>query len=136
VNYMDTPGTRDGRVRADVINVAADVSGIVVDVPVRDNQLVKKGDLLMQIDPDHYRIAVKQAESLVASRKATLEMRQLNARRRCCGRRRGFRGRPPSHPFPRAAAAMADYEQAKAQLDAARLNQERTRVGAPGDGYV
>ena len=68
--------------RADVINVAADVSGIVVDVPVRDNQLVKKGDLLMQIDPDHYRIAVKQAESLVASRKATLEMRQLNARRR------------------------------------------------------
>ncbi|SQC70794.1 fusaric acid resistance protein [Pseudomonas aeruginosa] len=81
VNYMDTPWTRDGRVRADVINVAADVSGIVVDVPVRDNQLVKKGDLLMQIDPDHYRIAVKQAESLVASRKATLEMRQLNARR-------------------------------------------------------
>lgn len=80
VNYMDTPWTRDGRVRADVINVAADVSGIVVDVPVRDNQLVKKGDLLMQIDPDHYRIAVKQAESLVASRKATLEMRQLNAR--------------------------------------------------------
>lgn len=45
------PWTRDGRVRADVINVAADVSGIVVDVPVRDNQLVKKGDLLMQIDP-------------------------------------------------------------------------------------
>ena len=68
---LKSPWTRDGRGRADVINVAADVSGIVVDVPVRDNQLVKKGDLLMQIDPDHYRIAVKQAESLVASRKAT-----------------------------------------------------------------
>ena len=38
VQYMDTPWTRDGRVRADVINVAADVSGTVIDVPVRDNQ--------------------------------------------------------------------------------------------------
>ncbi|MBG4645654.1 HlyD family secretion protein [Pseudomonas aeruginosa] len=136
VNYMDTPWTRDGRVRADVINVAADVSGIVVDVPVRDNQLVKKGDLLMQIDPDHYRIAVKQAESLVASRKATLEMRQLNARRRAemdemVGSRES---RDDAHNT--AAAAMADYEQAKAQLDAARLNLERTRVVAQVDGYV
>ncbi len=50
-HYMNTPWTRDGRVRADIINVAADVTGEVIDVPVRDNQLVKKGDLLMQIDP-------------------------------------------------------------------------------------
>ena len=82
VHYMQTPWTRDGRVRADIINVAADVTGEVVDVPVRDNQLVKKGELLMQIDPEHYRIAVKQAQSLVASRKATWEMRKVNAHRR------------------------------------------------------
>ncbi|EPM73645.1 secretion protein HlyD, partial [Pseudomonas syringae pv. actinidiae ICMP 18804] len=54
VDYMETPWTRDGRVRADIINVAADVSGTVVEVPVRDNQWVKRGDLLMQIDPEHY----------------------------------------------------------------------------------
>src|ERR1700712_3133729 len=78
VHYMDTPWTRDGRVRADVINVAADVSGTVVDVPVHDNQQVKKGDLLMQIDPDHYQLAVKQAQAIVASRKATWDMRKLN----------------------------------------------------------
>ena len=41
IHYMDTPWTRDGRVRADVINVAADVTGVVVDVPVKDNQPVK-----------------------------------------------------------------------------------------------
>src|SRR3546814_4861669 len=75
VHYMNTPWTRDGRVRADIINVAADVSGEVVEVPVRDNQLVRKGELLMRIDPEHYLIAVKQARSLVASRKATWEMR-------------------------------------------------------------
>ncbi len=113
--------------RADVINVAADVSGIVVDVPVRDNQLVKKGDLLMQIDPDHYRIAVKQAESLVASRKATLEMRQLNARRRAEMDEMVVSRESRDDAHNTAAAAMADYEQAKAQLDAARLNLERTR---------
>ncbi|WP_122581565.1 biotin/lipoyl-binding protein, partial [Pseudomonas viridiflava] len=49
VQYMDTPWTRDGRVRADIINVAADVSGTVIDVPVHDNQQVRRGDLLMQI---------------------------------------------------------------------------------------
>ena len=81
-HYMNTPWTRDGRVRADIINVAADVNGYVVNVPVKDNQLVKKGDVLLEIDPEHYEIAVKQAESLVASRKATWEMRKQNARRR------------------------------------------------------
>jgi hypothetical protein len=49
VHYMDEPWTRDGRVRADVINVAPDVSGAVVTMPVADNQSVKKGDLLMEI---------------------------------------------------------------------------------------
>ena len=44
VYYMLSPWTRDGRVRADVVPVAADVSGLVSDVFVRDNQLVKKGD--------------------------------------------------------------------------------------------
>ncbi len=80
VQYMDTPWTRDGRVRADIINVAADVSGTVIDVPVHDNQQVRRGDLLMQIDPEHYWIAVRQAQALLASRKATWEMRKLNAK--------------------------------------------------------
>ena len=65
INYMTTPWTRDGRVRADIINVAADVPGYVVDVPVKDNQLVRKGDVLMRIDPEHYEVAVRQALSLI-----------------------------------------------------------------------
>lgn len=78
----DHPWTRDGRVRADIINVAADVPGYVVDVPVKDNQQVKKGDVLMRIDAEHYQLAVDQAKAMVASRKATWEMRKVNARRR------------------------------------------------------
>ncbi|SDJ99718.1 RND family efflux transporter, MFP subunit [Pseudomonas delhiensis] len=136
VNYMDTPWTRDGRVRADIINVAPDVSGVVVEVPVRDNQQVKKGDLLMQIDPDHYRIAVKQAEAQVASRLATLKMRQLNARRRAAMDNEVVSRESLDDASNTAAAAEADYQQALAALDAAKLNLERTRVRASVDGYV
>src|SRR5437899_8508677 len=80
--YMNSPWTRDGRVRADVINVAADVSGLVIDVPVQDNAFVHKGKLLMKIDPARYRIALAQAEALVAQRKAALNMKRRDAERR------------------------------------------------------
>jgi multidrug resistance efflux pump len=82
VHYMNDPWTRDGRVRAEVITIAPDVAGLVTEIAVRDNQWVNKGDLLLQIDPEHYEIAVHQAEASVAARKATFAMRQQNARRR------------------------------------------------------
>lgn len=136
VHYMDTPWTRDGRVRADVINVAADVSGMVIDVPVKDNQPVKKGDLLMQIDPEHYQLAVKQAEAMVASRKATWEMRKVNAARRKDMDALVISAENREDASNVASSAQADYQLAVAQLDAAQLNLNRTRVLAAVDGYV
>jgi multidrug resistance efflux pump len=61
VYYMLSPWTRDGRVRADVVPVAADVSGLVSDVFVHDNQLVKKGDPLFRIDQKRFELALQQA---------------------------------------------------------------------------
>jgi RND family efflux transporter MFP subunit len=136
VNYMDTPWTRDGRVRADIINVAADVSGAVVDVPVRDNQQVKKGDLLMQIDPEHYQVAVKEAQALVASRKATWEMRKVNAKRRADMDNLVISTESRDDASNIATSAQADYQLAQARLEAAELNLKRTRVLAAADGYV
>jgi len=136
IHYMDTPWTRDGRVRADVINVAADVSGVVVDVPVKDNQPVKKGDLLMQIDPEHYQLAVKQAEAMVASRKATWEMRKVNAARRKDMDALVISAENREDASNVANSAQADYQLAVAQLDAAQLNLQRTKVLAAVDGYV
>jgi RND family efflux transporter MFP subunit len=136
IHYMDTPWTRDGRVRADVINVAADVSGVVVDVPVKDNQPVKKGDLLMQIDPEHYQLAVKQAEAMVASRKATWEMRKVNANRRKDMDALVISAESREDAGNVATSAQADYQLAIAQLDAAKLNLQRTKVLAAVDGYV
>ncbi|MGY2222109.1 efflux RND transporter periplasmic adaptor subunit [Pseudomonas gingeri] len=136
VQYMESPWTRDGRVRADIINVAADVTGEVVDVPVRDNQRVNKGDLLMQIDPEHYRIAVKQAQSLVDSRKATWEMRKVNAHRRADLDNMVISKESRDDAGNLADAALADYQQAQAQLEAVQLNLARTQVRAAVDGYV
>jgi RND family efflux transporter MFP subunit len=136
IHYMDTPWTRDGRVRADVINVAADVTGVVIDVPVKDNQPVKKGDLLMQIDPEHYQLAVKQAQAMVASRKATWEMRKVNASRRKDMDALVISAENREDASNVASSAQADYQLAQAQLEAAELNLQRTRVLAAVDGYV
>src|ERR1700743_3761223 len=71
--YMLEPWTRDGRVRADVVTVAADVSGLVSDVFVRDNERVTKGQKLFQIDQRRFQYALDQAKADVASRQATLD---------------------------------------------------------------
>lgn len=136
VHYMNDPWTRDGRVRAEVITIAPDVAGLVTEIAVRDNQWVNKGDLLLQIDPEHYEIAVHQAEASVAARKATLAMRQQNARRRADIDSLVVSRENREDASAAALAAEADLRQAQAQLEAARLNLKRTRILAPVDGYV
>ncbi|HEX7936405.1 MAG TPA: HlyD family secretion protein [Paraburkholderia sp.] len=136
VHYMDEPWTRDGRVRAEIVNVAPDVSGAVVELPVKDNQLVKKGDLLMQIDPSHYEIAVEQAQAAVAARKAELQMKRDDAQRRADMDSLVVSKENRENATHTASAAEAAYQQALAALDAAKLNLARTRVVSPVDGYV
>ncbi|MFM0472245.1 efflux RND transporter periplasmic adaptor subunit [Paraburkholderia strydomiana] len=136
VHYMDEPWTRDGRVRAEIVNVAPDVSGAVVDLPVKDNQMVRKGDLLMQIDPSHYEIAVEQAQAAVAARKAELQMRRDDAKRRADMDSLVVSKENQENATHTASAAEAAYQQALAALDSAKLNLARTRVVSPVDGYV
>ena len=50
-DYVVNPWTRDGQVRAEVIQVTPRVSGPIVNLPIRDNQFVKAGELLFGIDP-------------------------------------------------------------------------------------
>jgi multidrug resistance efflux pump len=71
--YMDTPWTRDGTVRAYVVTMAPEVAGRIVELPVRDNQFVHTGELLMAIDPTDYEIAVSQAEASVQQAQAGVQ---------------------------------------------------------------
>ncbi len=61
LDYMTNPWTRDGQVRANVIQVTPRVSGPIVKLPIKDNQFVKAGDLLFEIDPRTYQAALNQA---------------------------------------------------------------------------
>ena len=101
-----------------------------------DYELARVCDLLMQIDPEHYRIAVKQAQSLVASRKATWEMRKVNAHRRADLDALVISKENRDDASNIADSALADYQHAQAQLEAAQLNLKRTKVLAAVDGYV
>ena len=71
--YMNEPWTRDSRVRADVVDVAPDVSGFLTELNVKDNQLVHAGDVLFTIDKSRYELALQQATAIVESRKAKME---------------------------------------------------------------
>ena len=68
-----TPTTDDASIDADVVHVAAEVGGRIVDIPVEENSRVRKGDLLFQIDPVPYQLAVNQARANLAIAKAALE---------------------------------------------------------------
>ncbi len=70
--YNAEPWTRDGRVRGDVIQVSSDISGLVTEVLVQDNQSVKKGQVLFKIDLARQALDVEQAKSDLAKAKSGL----------------------------------------------------------------
>src|SRR5258708_20066309 len=78
---MDAPWTRDGRVRADVVAVAPDVSGFVTEILVRDNQPVRRGDVIFRIDRARFALALQQAEAVVDGRKASLDQATSDLKR-------------------------------------------------------
>ena len=60
------PQTDDATVRANFVGIAPQVNGLIVELHVRDNQLVKEGDLLFLIDPRPYEIALERAQATLA----------------------------------------------------------------------
>ncbi len=135
-HYQDTPWTRDGRVRADVVNIAPDVAGIVTQVAVQDNQLVHRGDLLFRIDDDHYRHALEQARGQLAQRKLMLQIKQDQAARRAAADDQVVSRENREDAKLMAASAKAEYDIAQAEFEQAKLDLERTVIRAPADGWV
>ena len=133
---MYSPWTRDGRVKANIIHIAPDVSGIVTKVEVKDNQFVHKGDILFTIDKSRYGHVLTQAEATLAAQQAEKGMRSKEA-----ARRSGLDSSIVTSENREAAASLssiagAKYQAAAAARDTAQLNLERTDVRAPVDGYV
>ncbi|WJM97683.1 HlyD family secretion protein [Pseudomonas defluvii] len=133
--YMFAPWTRDGHIRADVIQIAPDVSGLIQEVSVRDNQVIKRGDVLFTIDQDRFRLALRQAQATLAERKETLAQAQREAKRN-----RGLGNLVAQEQLEesqsREARAQSAMAEAQVAVDAAQLNLDRSVLRSPVDGYL
>jgi multidrug resistance efflux pump len=138
-DYVANPWTRDGQVRAQVIQITPRVSGQIVNLPIEDNQRVKAGDLLFEIDPRTFQAAVKQAEADLAQAKVSIDEAKDEAERARNIRKRDAGAmseqeliRKENAVRTAEATALAD----EAALENAKLNLEFTQVKASVDGYV
>jgi multidrug efflux system membrane fusion protein len=68
------PRTDDAYLQADLVHMAPDVSGRIVELNIRDNQKVHKGEVLFRIDPEPYQLRVDQARAAVRGLEATLAL--------------------------------------------------------------
>jgi len=134
--YMLSPWTRDGRVRAETVTVAAEVFGKVTELDVTENQFVRKGDVLFVVDPSEFRLNLAKAEATLESRRQDMLIRDELAKRRSDMSAEAISKEEQQTAESSAAVAAAAYAEAKAQCDLARLNLDRTTVRSPVNGYV
>jgi multidrug resistance efflux pump len=134
-HYQVDPWTRDGRVRADVVQVAPDVSGLVTRVEAVNDQTVKAGQPLFYVDRERYALALRQADALVAAQRASLaQARRELSRNRTLGDL--VAGEITEQSQSKVELSQAALSQALAARDVAALNLERTVVHAPTDGFL
>lgn len=148
-HYELAPWTRNGRVRANIVQVAPDVSGMVADVPVQDNQYVDSGALLFSVDKARFQLAVEQAEAAfatqsiaISNQRITLAQAQRESNRNTeLGDLISLEVREQSRLKVDQAKGMllsaeAALRQAQIALTTSRLNLQRTEVRAPRAGIV
>ncbi|MGR5262291.1 efflux RND transporter periplasmic adaptor subunit [Vibrio astriarenae] len=137
--YSENPWTRDGQVRAYVIEVTPRVTGQVTDISVVDNSRVKKGDLLFEIDSSMYKASLNKA---LASEKQAIALvkKAKNEETRAVKLEKRTPGSVPVLTLNNLAnaveTAIANQEAAAAMVEEAQLNLEYTKVYAPTDGYI
>ena len=135
--YIENPWTRDGQVRANIVEIAPRVSGPIVRIAVGDNQEVKKGDLLFEIDPNDFQAQVDIATGQVENAKATFTQQQQNLQRQTelyrthVNALQDFQNAQDSF-----SSTQAQLASAQASLELAKLHLTYTKVLAPVDGYV
>lgn len=134
--YVGSPWTRNGIIRVQVANIAPQVSGEIIRLHVVDNQLVRQGDVLYEIDPFNFEIAVRTAQAAVDNAAAEVQVKQAQSDRR---QKLSDDATTPEEQQVFAGSALqarAAYDSATQQLAQAKMNLERTKVKSPVDGYV
>ena len=150
IYYMQSPWTRDGRVRADIVSLAPDVSGPIVKVFVQDNEPVHTGEPLFQIDPARFNLALAQANATLAQAaaaearaQATMQNAEQNAARYAALSANATSAVARDDARTQSLAAQAEYQAAQAaytaaqaDLGVAQLNLRRSTVRSTVNGIV
>jgi RND family efflux transporter MFP subunit len=135
VHYNVEPWTRDGRIRADVVQVSPDVSGLVTEVNVKNDQEVRLGQVLFVLDRPRFELAEEQAEAGVAAADTSLAQAKRETRRN-----RSLNDLVTAEQVEEGDSKVeqlsAQLRSARVQRDIARLNLERTTVRATVNGIV
>jgi len=146
--------TASGKIEAKTsVDISADITGRIIDIAVREGDLVKRGQFLLQIDPAQYQAAVARAQGVVSSTEATLLQTRAtrDQARRGWDRARQLKEMGDNLIAPETSeqaqtaldVAEANYQATKAQLDQARAslqeskdNLSKTRLTSPISGRV
>ncbi len=134
--YMQSPWTRDGKIRAEQVSITPQVSGSITELKVNDNQLVKAGDVLFRIDDTPYHIAVLNAEAQLARMQTDLAKANNEANRRRHLSQNYISAEDLDTANISVKAARASVAAAQAQLAQAQWQLAQTKVKAPVDGWV
>lgn len=136
VYYTESPWTRDARFSADVVAIAPDVSGLITQVAVKDNQLVAKNQVLFVIDQPRYQKALAEAEADVSYYKALAEEKSREAGRRNKLGVSAMSREEIDQSNNVLQTVLHQMAKAQATRDLARLDLDRTVIRAPADGWV
>ena len=135
--YSTRPWTRDAQVRANVVGIAPRVAGPIIQIPIKDNQAVRKGQLLFEIDPATFQAALDNASArLKQAQAAEVEASQELARQKQLFETKVTDLRDIENAQDNYAAAVANTAAAQANVETAQLNLNYTKVFAPVDGYL
>jgi len=137
--YIDNPWTRDGQVRTQVIQVTPRVNGMVIKINIIDNQQVKEGDLLFEIDPSQYQVKLNQAKAKLqrtreAAKGTKIEferVKNIYAKDKGAVSQRDMVRNETNYY-----KSLADIDNSEEAVNTAKLNLSYTKVFAEVDGYV
>jgi membrane fusion protein (multidrug efflux system) len=129
--------TDDAFIDVHFVSVAPKIAGRVAVVHVDDNQLVKKGDLLVEIDPRDFQVALAQAKANLAKDKATQVQANVNEKRaQDLFTKKVMSAQERDTNVATSDSSKASVEADEAAVEQAELNLGYTKVIAPVDGYV
>ncbi|MCE0798912.1 HlyD family secretion protein [Buttiauxella sp. A2-C1_F] len=134
--YMQSPWTRDGKVRAEQVSITPQVSGTITQLNIEDNQFVKAGTILFTIDSTPYHIAQLNAQAQLAQSQSELSKASNEANRRKNLPRNYISAEDMDTANINVKAAQAAVKAAEATVEQAKWQISQTTVTAPVDGWV